>query len=296
LIPARPGMLFRVASISKIFTAAALCRLSESGRVRLDDPAEKWLPEGSLSRIKGHREITVRLLLNHRSGIDDYDERAILALQRAQPASPVEVGFAISQGLDKGPLYAPDGGYTYSNVNYLLLSLVIDSASGTSYERCMRDTIIDPLGLTNTYTPTDPSAAALPEPFMGCLCVENNEPADYSATYKMYDRGAGDIISTVQDLNAFHEALRECRIIDRTSLAQMEDFHSASTHGYGLGYMRRRDDASGVTLVGHEGAYPGSWTRLYYWVEADTYIAANVNGGPANVVAPIISYLQQELR
>ena len=75
----------------------------------------------------------------------------------------------------------------------------------------------------------------------------------------------------------------------------MEDFHPASTYEYGLGYTKRTDDKSGVILLGHEGAYPGSWTKLCYWVEADTYIATNINGGPVNIVPPIISFLQRQL-
>ena len=111
-----------------------------------------------------------------------------------------------------------------------------------------------------TLTPTDPLTDVLPEPFMQCLCTNNGRLyADYSVTHKMYDRGAGDIVSTVQDLNVFHRAMRDCRIVRRTSLAQMEDFHPACTYEHGLEYTKRTDDKSGVILLGHEGAYPGSW-------------------------------------
>ena len=86
-----------------MFTATAICKLSEGNILSLDDPIEKWLLERYLNLAAGYGKITVRLLLNHRSGIGDYDERAILSLQREQPMNPVSVDCTIPQGLLRAP-------------------------------------------------------------------------------------------------------------------------------------------------------------------------------------------------
>jgi D-alanyl-D-alanine carboxypeptidase len=293
LVPARPDMHFRAASIAKIFTAAAVCRLAEEGRLAVRDPVERWLHRRYLDRMADYRRITLGLLLSHRSGIADYDESAIMALQQSGQALAVTPDFAILRGLERGPLYPPDGGHTYSNVNYLLLALVIDAASGTSYEEYLRRTIIDPLGLTHTSFTTDEGGCGLHDPFMASLSREHDRWIDYSMCFDLYSRGAGAMRSTVGDLNTFHRALRGGAIIGRAAFGEMERFLPGSDgYAYGLGYMRKRDDRLKVTLLGHSGSYPGSLTKLYYCPEVETYFAFNVNGNSAEILfAGITRYL-----
>jgi D-alanyl-D-alanine carboxypeptidase len=285
-VPARPDMHFHAASIAKIFTAAAVCRLAEEGRLALHDPVEIWLHRRYLDRLNDYRRITLALLLSHRSGIADYDERAIMALQQSETPLVVTADFAILQGLERGPLHSPDGGHAYSNVNYLLLALVIDAASETSYEEYLRRAIIDPLGLTHTSLTADGAGCGLPDPFMASLSRDHGQWTDYSRYCDLYSRGAGAMRSTVGDLNTFHQALREGGIIGRAAFAEMEAFLPGSDrYAYGLGYMRKRDDRLKVTLLGHSGTYPGSCTNLYYCPEAETYFAFNVNGNSADILS-----------
>jgi D-alanyl-D-alanine carboxypeptidase len=285
---AAPAMHFRAGSISKMFTAAAVCRLAEDGRLDIDDPVGKWLGRPYLDRMANADRITPRLLLGHRSGIADCEEDALESLQMSQPDRPLPAGLAIFRGLDRGPLHMPGDGHVYSNVNYLLLGLVIDAASGSSYEQYLARTIIKPLRLAHTFVTSDPPIRALPEPYMRCLLSEGGRWTDYSTMYRVFDRAAADLVSTAGDINLFHRALMEGRIIGRTMLREVEDFLPASErYDYGLGYTRKRVGA--LTLLGHSGTCRGSWTNLYYCVEKDAYFAFNVNGSPSDLLTQAIT-------
>ena len=303
-IPAQSNMYFRIASVSKTFTAIAIMKLAEEGKLNLDDPIEKWLPATYLQRMSSfpYHQITLRLLLNHRSAIHDYDESGVLIpLQMSQPTVPVTTDFAIFYGLDRGPEpYPPGGGFDYSNVNYLLLARVVDVASGMSYENYIRRIIIERLGLLHTIMSTDPLTSALPDPYMRCLLNVNQQWFDLSTMYLLWDRGAGDIVSTVEDLNIFHKGLRDGKIINVDSLREMQRFLPATTLGestsYGLGYMQILVPGTNATVQGHAGGYPGSHTHVFYLVDKKTYIALNVNGlTSVPLFNAVVTYLMQVL-
>ncbi len=287
-LPAAPDMHFRAGSISKMFTAAAICRLAEDGRLNIDDPVGRWLGRPYLDRMAHSDRITLRLLLSHRSGIADCDEDALESLQMSHPDRPLPADLAIFRGLDRGPLHAPGAGHFYSNVNYLLLGPVIDAASGSSYEEYVARTIIKPLRLAHTFVTSDPPVRNLPEPYMRCLVSEGGRWTDYSTMYRVFDRAASDLVSSAGDLNVFHRALREGKIVGRAMLREMEGFLPASDrYDYGLGYTRKRVGA--LTLLGHSGTCRGAWTNLHYCVEKNAYLAFNVSGSPSDALTQAVT-------
>ena len=297
---ADPAMHVRVASVSKIFTAVAILRLAEVGKLSLDDPIDRWLPAAYLERMKAfdtHR-ITIRDLLTHRSTIRDYDEMGVMIpAQMAQPDTPLSTDVAIFAGIDQGPAdYAPGGGFEYSNPGYALLTRIIDEASGTTYEEYLRATILDRLGMTETYLPTDPPMRTVPDPAMHAIMqTEAGGPwEDFTDMYVNWDRGSGDIISTVSDLAVFHRALREGRILDPASFAKMRDFlPTEEGFSYGMGYERIPSAALGVALEGHNGGYPGAVTDVFYLPERDAYITVARNGNmvPVPVLRELVAVL-----
>lgn len=299
--PAVSSMHFRIASVSKMFTAAAICKLADEGKLNLDDSCDKWLAEKYLSRMANHSQITLRLMLQHRSGIADYDEMgSLIPLQMSQPGIPVSTDFSIFQGLDQGPLYAPNAGYTYSNVNYLLLTRVIDAASGMSYEKYINKKVIKSLKLKNTFTTTEPPINYIPGSHMSCIAdpYDTGAYTDYTTMYVCWDRGAGDIISNVEDLNTFHKALRSGGIISSKMFSEMSKFVPTNTSlgSYGFAYLEIYNDSINAHYQGHSGGYPGSTTYVIYWVEKNTYFAVNVNGNGRNLtLTPIVQYLQQKI-
>jgi D-alanyl-D-alanine carboxypeptidase len=274
--PAQPGMRFLSASVSKTFTSVAVQKLAEEKKLSLDDPIERWLPANLVEKIPDGRVITVRQLLDHTSGIADYDEASIILREYQDPDVPVTYQAAMWQGINASPLYAPGTGYTYSNVNYILLTLIIDNASGVPYEDYVTRNIFVPAGMNDTFIQ---ETNHIPGPHMTATQRgENGTYLDFSNLYVQFDRGAGDIVSTTADLNRFHRVLREGKLISTSSLAAMEKPSPQSgREAYGLGYISGIDAPSNVTYRGHGGGYPGSFTLWYYLPELDTYMTVNLN-------------------
>lgn len=308
-VAAAPDMYFRMASVSKLTTAIAVMRLIQDGRMSLDDPVERWLPVKYLERMPYYRQITMRMLLQHRSGLADYNETdSLIPQQMAQPDVPLSTDTAIVEGLDQ-TASPPDRGFEYSNPNYLLLAMAIDAAAGVSYERYLNERIFARVSESDMFTMTAPPVKPLPQPGMRCLS-RYPDPAvlsDFTDLYINWDRGAGDIVTSAGGMNRLHRALREGRLIDRALLAEMETLSSPMPIGflpvpdaaaaYGLGYIKIRSGALDVTLVGHEGGYPGSTTYAFYLAECDIYFTFNMNGSPQDenqhLLLPLVQYLRQ---
>jgi len=273
---AQPGMRFLIASTSKTFTSVAIQKLAEEKKLSLDDPIDRWLPADLVQKIPNARIITVRQLLDHTSGIADYNEISIILREYQNPDIPATYKDAMWQGINESPLYLPGTNYTYSNVNYILLTLIIDNASGVPYEDYVTRNIFVPVGMNDTFIM---ETNHIPGPHMTATQRgENDTFVDFSNLYVQFDRGAGDIVSTTADLNRFHRALREGKLISKSSFAAMEKPTPQSREqGYGLGYMTTFNAAANLTLQGHGGGYPGSFTLWDYLPEQDTYVTLNLN-------------------
>jgi len=306
-VKAEPGMRFIAASVTKVFTSVAIQELAEEGKLSLDDPIDRWLPQDIAQRIPNSSVITIRQLLDHTSGIADYNEMDIVFREHADPDTPIPYQDGMDASLKAGPLYPPGGGYTYSNVNYILLTLIIDRAANDPYEDYVTRTILVPAGMNETFIQ---HTNHIPGPHMEAQEMQpNGTILDFSNLYVQFDRGAGDIVSTTADLNRFHRALITGKLIGPASLAAMEKTAPQShkiirsygfgdmTDGYGLGYEIQRNATANLTLQGHTGGYPGSATFLYYWPEQDTYISLNINSldnvGAVypNIIVPVVGYL-----
>lgn len=274
--PARPEMRFLIASTSKTFTSVAVQKLAEDKKLSLDDPISRWLPADVLKKIPNGDVITVRELLDHTSGIADYNETFINLEEYEHPDVPVPYQTGLEAGLADSPLYPPGTNYTYSNVNYILLTLIIDNASDVPYEDYVTRNIFVPAGMNDTFIQ---ETNHIPGPHMtATMPVGDGTYMDFTDLYVQFDRGAGDIVSTTADLNRFHRALREGKIISKTSLAAMEKATPQSGRtGYGLGYTTEVIKTSNLTVQGHTGGYPGSFTFWYYLPEKDTYVTYNLN-------------------
>lgn len=308
-VPATPEMRFIVASVTKTITSVAIQQLAEDGKLALDDPIDRWLPTDVAEEIPESGMITIRQLLDHTSGIADYDEDAIVLEEYRSPNTPVPYREGMRQSLDAGLLYPPGTNYTYSNVNYILLTLIIDEAAGVPYEDYVTRNILVPAGMNDTFVHR---TNHIPGPHMRAQESEaDGTIMDFSDLYLQFDRGAGDIVSTTADLNRFHRALRSGELISPASLAAMENTSPQSRKtgevpglgemsvGCGYGYFTQQNASEGLTLYGHTGGYYGSYTILYYWAEKDTYIAMNSNSaakaGTINeeVLATVLRYLKE---
>ncbi|MEU9378900.1 serine hydrolase domain-containing protein [Streptomyces sp. NPDC048255] len=268
--PARPDLQHRVGSVTKTFTAVAVLQQSAKGRIDLDRPAGDYVPE-LLPGERG-RKVTVRMLLNHTSGINDYILDAFPSLQKGttdslddQRLRTVEPAELIGYGVARPQLFEPGTDWSYSNTNYLLLGEVLRKVTGQDPERLITQDVIRRAGLRNTYFPgTDPyirgAHPRMYENFYGLI----DPPRDYSVYNMTWVGTAGALVSTPQDLNTFYRALLTGDLLPQRQLDQMrttvdvKNKEGAVVMGYGLG-IYTLDTPCGPAW-GHDGAVWGAGT------------------------------------
>ncbi|NLZ12882.1 MAG: beta-lactamase family protein [Thermotogaceae bacterium] len=266
--PIHPNLKFRIASITKQITAAAILKLSEENRLTLQDPLSKYLPAFSK-----HPEITLYQLLTHTSGIvtllntsSELNDR----IQTYPGETTLEKTLAY---LHEQPLrFEPGEGFYYSNGGYAILSAVIEKVTGQSYADYLKKTFFIPLGMTDTgYDPNAYDESwAIP-----ChrLSVEPDavEPAPWVNRDIPY--GAGGLYSTARDLLKWSVALGKGELLQPETLRLMETPQS-EVYGNGLGVFIEHPPFNGIRyrLVFHDGATAGSSTHLSRYVDKDLTI------------------------
>ncbi|WP_326767280.1 beta-lactamase family protein [Streptomyces sp. NBC_01591] len=260
---------FRAGSVTKTFVATVVLQLARERRLHLSDPVERLLP--GLVRGNGNdgHRITLRALLSHTSGLYDYT---------ADPsAHPLSATAAVRVALAHRPTGAP-GRYAYSNTNYAVLGLVVQRVTGHGYATEIRNRVIIPLRLTGTSLPG--ARTDLPSPHGRAY---TRDPADGSlrdvtALDPRTAGAAGELISTLDDLNRFYAALLGGRLLAPAQLAIL--LNTRATHGvYGLGIYPQKLSC-GTTVWGHNGHIAGSYVRtattrdgrhtLTYRIDTDT--------------------------
>ena len=279
---------FRAGSITKTFIATVLLQLEAEGRVSLDDTVDKWLP--GVVRGNGHdgRNITLRQLLNHTSGIFSYTDDEHLQSEiflpegffknRYRTWTPNEI---VNIAMGHKPEFAPGTNWSYSNTNYTLAGMVIKKVTGNSYGDEVRRRVIKPLGLHGTYMPgTNPT---VPQPSSRAY-----SPLGENTTGKIYDvtalnasvaNSAGEIISNSGDLNRFYSALLRGKLLPAEQLAEMKTTVAAgAVEGrYGLGLIEE-ELSCGVTIWGHRGGIHGSSSMAVTTADGKHSLAFNFNG------------------
>ncbi|GAL88647.1 serine hydrolase domain-containing protein [Jejuia pallidilutea] len=144
-IPADPKSLFKIASISKLYVAVAITKLVKEKRLSLDETLADYFPE-LIGRIENAEKITLKMMVQHRSGIPNFTDNPAF-WENEQENGKKALEFA----LDLPASFKPDEGYEYSNTNYLLLRKVIDNVLGYSHQHYMKEKILIPLKLNNTF-------------------------------------------------------------------------------------------------------------------------------------------------
>jgi CubicO group peptidase (beta-lactamase class C family) len=255
--PLTAGHLFRIASHSKTFTATAVFRLLEAGRLRLDDRVDAWL--GWLAgQPLGDR--TLRELLAHGGGVvRDGHDGDFWQLARAFPDESALRAAATEQA----DVLPANQEFKYSNVGYALLGQVVEAASGTSYGEFLTREVVDPLGLEHTGPELDPSRASeYAAGYSSLAYAESRIPIDHVDTAAM--AAATGFFSTAEDMCRYASAhfLGDQRLLTDRSKRLMQrtewKVEGAESH-YGLGFAIQ--EIGGRRLVGHGGGYPGHSTR-----------------------------------
>lgn len=272
---------FRVASVAKTYTATVLLQLVGEGRLRLGDTVERWLP----GLVPAGNRITVRQLLNHTSGLADFEyDPAILAPYLAgdlsHPWSPREL---VRVAVAHKPLFAPGKGESYSSTNYVLAGLIIETRTGNSLGNELSKRIFKPLGLRATSFPTT-SRMTGPHAH-GYLVIQKPPATDVTGLYP-FPWAAGAIISNAADTARFYRALLGGELLRPAELRAMKQTH-AQAHvdipgqRYGLGLTRYRLGC-GIAW-GHAGSFPGYYVYNLTSSGGERQAVLEVNADPSSV-------------
>jgi D-alanyl-D-alanine carboxypeptidase len=253
---------FRAGSIAKPFVSVVVLQLAERGRLSLDAPLPEVLPASVVGRFASAADISVRMLLGHRSGIPEWDSPALEEQIARHPAKVWKVSEFLDLAAAQPPVFAPGTGFFYSNTDYNLLGLIIERATGRSWRHEVARRVIRPLGLTRTYLPAPGHRSIEGAHAHGYRELDGRrvdltrvDPSMAGAA------GGGALVTTVQDLARFLDALLKGRLFRRReTLKQMLAFAPAEDVGgqvgYGLG-IEQRVVPGGVELIGHLGGPAG---------------------------------------
>ncbi|HEY2203854.1 MAG TPA: serine hydrolase domain-containing protein [Pseudonocardia sp.] len=263
--PLTPDASYRIASVTKTFTADAVLRLVDQRRVALADPVAKYVPD-----LPNGDRITVRDLLAMRSGVYDFaDDQAFFARYTADPAYP---GWTPADALaimraHAAEFTAPDRQTVYCNSNYVLLGYVIEKATGEPADRAL-DGVARRLELRGTFYP---SGTTLPAPFVHGYLGDGTPPApgiaeqphrDVTVSNPAVAGTAGAIVSTVPDMARYAAALGTGAGLSPAMWQQRQTWSPLSTSGvrleYGLGITRVGD------WIGHDGSIFGYSNMVFY--------------------------------
>ncbi len=193
-IPAKPDALFKIASISKLYVAVATSKLVHDQRLSLDKTLADYFP-GLVGKIENAEKITLRMMLQHRSGIPDFTRTPYFWADPPKSIVNIEMLGLI---LDLPANFEPDEKYEYSNTNYLLIRELINKTLGYSYQQYIKEEILIPLGLDNTFGSLDEVDL---EDVMSGYYV--GFEADTKTNYY------GTMIATAEDVGIFLRALND---------------------------------------------------------------------------------------
>ncbi len=233
--PVSPATNFRLASVSKQFTAAAILLLAEDGRLSIDDPLKKWLP--GLPAVAD--AMTLRQLLSHTSGLLDYED--LMDPADTRQVHDIDVLHLLQK--ENRIYFAPGSSYRYSNSGYALLALVVGKASGSDFASFLRQRIFLPLGMTATFAHQD-GVDEVPDRAYGYSQIDGHwQRTDQSTTSAVL--GDGGIYSSIDDLAKWDAALYDERLLRRASLQQAFSAATATPEPdvphYGFGWRINGD-------------------------------------------------------
>jgi CubicO group peptidase (beta-lactamase class C family) len=256
-IPLAINSRFRIGSISKAFTAAAILKLQEDGKISLPDRLSRFIPDWP----RGD-EITLYHLLTHTSGIHDYTKREEFA---ANVEQSVTLDRLIEEIKASPPDFDPGTKFLYNNSGYVLLAHVIEQMSGTSYASFLRKTFFEPLGMHDTGV--YPVSGELERVAIGYR-HENGNHSRATVWHTTKLMGAGSLYSTAHDLFRWNEALFNGRVLSAASLQtaftvgvlEGDDPTHPEERGYGLGWII--DTLRGQREISHGGEIDGFGSYL----------------------------------
>ena len=298
-VPVSPASLFQSGSVAKQFTAAAVMILVEEGKIGLDEPVIKYFPE---ARAAAWRDVTVRQLLTHTSGIPDifgeHDEdsytKGILDFRRDYTEDELLQRY-LTLTLD----FKPGDRWNYSNTGYELLGFLIHRVSGMFYGDFLEQRVFHPLGMTSTRIISEQDI--VPNRVSGYRLIDGQLKNQEWIAPSLNTLADGGLYTNVIDLAKWDAALYSDKILSRSALKQVWTpvrLNSGETYPYGFGWDLGSVD--GHAVQSHTGSNQGFWISISRYVDAGLTIVVLTNLdeshsmtlGIANPVASV--YLARE--
>jgi D-alanyl-D-alanine carboxypeptidase len=295
--PLKADSPFQIGSNTKMMTAAMIYQLQEEGKLSTSDLLSKWLPDLA-AKLPNGEKMTIEMMLTHTTGMKDYFEvqgkdgsiadgakdKAILT----RAFTPEElVKTTANSGLSE---FAPaaEGQWKYNNTGYILLGLIIEKATGKSYEENLKTRIFEPLGLKQTYLQTGvPQTGALPNAYY-------QTPFDFATGEWNASQGwsAGAVVSTPDEFATFMKALFTGRLFKQPETLKLMETPaptSANRLGPGVTYAHGMSNNNGV--LGHGGQTLGFQSDGGYIPDKDVTIVMWSNAAESNVSRLIVPAL-----
>lgn len=268
--PAASGRTtYNMASTGKLFTAAAILRLVDEGRLSLDALLEDLLPEAP-ANLHG-QGITVRHLLSMTSGLNDYTQADLERMETSD--APLEAEFAWNHLRDRPLDFEPGSHWIYSNTGFYLAGLIVERASGIPWGEFVVDSVARPLGLGDIHLCDD----AAPERAAGHVYADGTfGPSPFDTERGV--RGDGGLCGSVSDLALFPYRLRTGGVISGQAFEQMSSptrLSNGLVVDYGLGLAR--GELGGEALWGHLGGVGSLVSALFHYPESESTISVLVN-------------------
>ncbi len=271
-------------SVGKTYFAAAALQLVAEGRLDLDAPVADYLADETwLARVPNGREVTVRQLMAHTSGIARYElDPAFLEELRARPLRTFTPEERLSYLLDRQPAFEPGGGWEYSDTNYILVAMIVERVAGGSAHEEIRRRLLEPLQLHGTVPSDGPRVEGLINGYAG----PRHPFGSFDATVDegrlsfnpQFEWGGGGYAATALDLALWVRHVHEGRAFDPRLLGEVRAGVPAPLGPearYGLGVIMMELGAGAAW--GHSGFMPGYRTEAYYFPRHGLGVALQVN-------------------
>jgi len=291
--PMQPCHLQYSQSVSKTYLAVAILKLYEEGKINLDEKITAYLPQEVISKVTGADRVTVRMLLNHTSGIAEYNDKPAYVSYLVQHPLHVFSSMDYLDYIEGDPSqFTPGSKYRYTNTNYLLLALIGDHITG-DHAKYIRDKIFIPLGLFHSFYHDDANYLNKPELVNSYWDRYSNGAIENCSQMQQVNVASliGDdgMIATPIDYVKFLKGLFNNELLLPATMDQMLTFVKNDTgqyaYGYGLGI--HDDPYQQHTLYGHTGGGIGAGCELGYLPDKNVFFFIAINIG-TSIDSPIL--------
>ena len=269
-----PDTLFAIGSITKQFTAMAIMQLYEKGLLDLDDAISKYIP----GVVEGDN-ITIKHLLTHTSGLINYTD---LLLEMEEVPEDTSIDFVLGLFKDEPLIFEPGTQWVYNNSGYVLLGCVVEKVSELSFDEYLKENIFKPLEMNDTGTYYD----KMEEDYaVGYVGITELTPVEADEILLKIAYGAGNILSTVNDMYKWDRALQTEKLVKKETLDMIFDIQEKMPEsevytfdGYGFGWFIENNPELGK-IVSHGGNTLSYSAQLSKYVDKDITIIITTNAG-----------------